>query len=220
MRRLSFNIALLLFANASFVACDKDPAMTKKESTIKADAGFDQTVLLPSTSTLLNAINSVYDPAQVKSFHWNLVSGDPMVKIESPDQRMTRVSNLKAGHYLFSFTITSANQQSTIDSIQIAVIAPEYLPNAVLIDSLVWNCTWGCALSVGNIQEILPPGTTLVHVSYRDNSGQLWKVIPPAPPATAATAPMRRFLENNFLTIVSSREWKDNSKGMVLLEFQ
>jgi hypothetical protein len=220
MWRQSFIIPFFLFTNASFVACEKDPAMTKKESAIKADAGFDQTVLLPSTSTLLSAINSAYDPAQVKSLRWNLVSGDPMVKIESPDQKMTRVSNLKAGHYLFSFTITSADQQATSDSIQLVVIAPVYLPNAVQIDGLVWNCTWGCALSVGNIPEILPPGTSLVHVSYRDNSGQLWKVIPPAPPATAATAPMRRFLENNFLTIVSSREWKDKSIGMVLLEFQ
>jgi hypothetical protein len=220
MWRLVFIITCFSFAVALLVGCEKEPSFTNEKPTIKADAGFDQTVLLPSRSTILNAINSAYNPSQVKSLRWSLVSGDPSVLIENPDLKTTKVSNLKAGNYLFSFTITSFDLEIASDTIQLVVIAPVYFPNAVQIEGLVWNCAWGCALSVGNIPEILPPGTTLTHVSYRDNAGQLWKVIPPAPPATAATAPMRRFLENNFLTIVSSREWKDKTMGMVLIEFQ
>jgi predicted esterase len=84
-----------------------------------ANAGPDQTVLLPGTLTL-NGSGSDPD-GTISSYTWSYVSGPNSYKIVSPNSKSTEVTNLVVGTYVFRLTVKDNSGASTVDDVTVTV---------------------------------------------------------------------------------------------------
>jgi|GEM_PF-2814535 len=95
-----------------------------------ADAGPDQTITLPSDSTMLNASGST-DDGTITAFSWVMISGQSTSVIENPDQETTQVGDLSQGVYEFELTVMDDENSSDKDTVVITVNpAPNQSPVA------------------------------------------------------------------------------------------
>ena len=85
------------------------------------DAGADQTITLPTRSTSL--VGRATDAEQgVLVYLWRQVFGSHNVDIVSPSSATTVVSNLTAGTYTFSLSVTDIAGATTTDTVNITVL--------------------------------------------------------------------------------------------------
>jgi poly(3-hydroxybutyrate) depolymerase len=89
-----------------------------------ADAGADQSFILPANSASLNGGNS-HDPENTAlSFSWSKVGGPIKYTIGTPTAAATTVSNLVAGAYNFELKVTDGDGYSAVDTVKITVTNP------------------------------------------------------------------------------------------------
>ncbi|XP_072121580.1 kunitz-type protease inhibitor 1-like [Mobula birostris] len=89
-----------------------------------AKAGGDRFVQ-PNEEVTLSGLES-RDDYNINSFDWNLVQGDPSVKITRTKNRdEVVVSNLKVGDYTFQLTVTDTAGQKMTDNVTITVLSPD-----------------------------------------------------------------------------------------------
>jgi hypothetical protein len=86
-----------------------------------ANAGADQTITLPVNSATMNGSGSSASSGSIVSYAWTEKSGPSTVTLSNTAQNT--VSNLQAGNYVFSLTVTDQNGATGTDSIQISVLA-------------------------------------------------------------------------------------------------
>jgi hypothetical protein len=91
-----------------------------------ADAGNDQTIILPSNnnrtaSVSLDGTRSFDTDGNIVFYTWKKIEGVSAVTIDNVNTSLSMVSGLKAGEYTFELTVTDNNGASATDRITIFV---------------------------------------------------------------------------------------------------
>jgi N-acetylneuraminic acid mutarotase len=87
-----------------------------------ANAGADQTIVLPTNSVLLDGHGSTDPDNNITSYAWTKLSGPPSFNINTVNAVQTQVTNLVQGNYQFELTVTDAGGLFSKDTAQINVI--------------------------------------------------------------------------------------------------
>ncbi|XP_069469725.1 dyslexia-associated protein KIAA0319 homolog isoform X4 [Ambystoma mexicanum] len=85
-----------------------------------AVAGPDKELIFPMESTILDGSRSTDDQGIV-SYHWEKISGPPMVKIENSEKAVAIVTGLQVGAYHFRLTVKDTQGLSSTNTIAVTV---------------------------------------------------------------------------------------------------
>lgn len=86
-----------------------------------ASAGQNLTINLPQTWTILNASQSK-DDIQIKSYHWQELSGPTVSNILNPNQTISNATGLTIGQYLFQISVIDENNIEASDTVTVTVV--------------------------------------------------------------------------------------------------
>ena len=88
-----------------------------------ANAGADQTITLPTSSTTINGSASIDQNSggTITSYTWTQSSGPSTASITSANSAITTITGLQAGVYVFDLKVTNANNAVAVDSLTIIV---------------------------------------------------------------------------------------------------
>lgn len=89
--------------------------------TLTANAGGNQTIVLPLNEVRLSSRNSTHRNGDYFMSQWTKVSGPSSIRITNPGNAVTAVRNLEAGVYRIALTITDLQGRSDDDTISITV---------------------------------------------------------------------------------------------------
>jgi hypothetical protein len=108
-------------------SCKKEKTVTTSSQVIKlppiADAGSDQTILLPVDSVAL--VGQGIDPdGSVVSYSWKHASGPLAFTIANANNAVTKVNNLVEGAYVFELTVRDNDGLTAWDNVIIFVGDP------------------------------------------------------------------------------------------------
>ncbi len=88
-----------------------------------ADAGEDQTLVLPQNSTTLRASNS-HDDGTIVAFLWEQVNGPATATMAGQYSAVLSVSDLLQGQYVFRITVTDDDDLTDSDTVTVTVTTP------------------------------------------------------------------------------------------------
>jgi gliding motility-associated-like protein len=142
-----------------------------------ANAGADQSITLPTNSTILNGTGTDAD-GTVSSYAWILVSG-PSSTLANQNTANLSLSNLQAGSYVFRLTVTDNNGATGSDDVSLTVQPPTVNQSPT-------------ANAGADITLTLPLNSTTLSGSGNDSDGSIatysWiKVTGPAATLSGAT---------------------------------
>ncbi|MCC6198881.1 SH3 domain-containing protein [Candidatus Nomurabacteria bacterium] len=108
-----------------------------------ANAGSDQTISLPTTTTTLTSQSTDSD-GDITTYGWTQVSGPNTATITSPSATSTSVTGLVQGSYTFRLTVTDDDGGTAQDVVTITVTSPLSTGGIILnykLDTLTtdWN---------------------------------------------------------------------------------
>ncbi len=123
-----------------------------------ANAGRDQTITLPVSSTTLTGSATDSD-GQISNYLWEKISGPTNFQIENANSAITNISGLTEGNYQFQLTVTDDKGATASSTVQITVNPPLNIPPAA---------------NAGSNQTItLPMITATLNGSGRDSDGTI-----------------------------------------------
>lgn len=88
-----------------------------------ANAGIDQVITLPVTTTTLNGSGSTDNDGTITSYAWTKISGPGTQSMPNPNEAVVNVSGLQQGIYLFQLLVTDDDGATDTDTIQVTVNA-------------------------------------------------------------------------------------------------
>lgn len=137
-----------------------------------ADAGIDQSIMLPTNSVVLDGSNSSDSDGTIVSYSWSKLSGG-IVNIVSPTSAITNVDGLKEGSYTFELLVTDNNGLTDTDSVNVTVSASTFIYDGVV---LVNDCsdTNGQNTLVDNTGNDIGDTMVLQGTSTPFNGGSNW----------------------------------------------
>ena len=86
-----------------------------------ANAGPDQTIILPATSTVLNGSASTDPDGYIVSYAWRQLSGPSTSVLDRPDSVTTDAGDLVAGTYSFELAVTDDSLATSRDTVLVTV---------------------------------------------------------------------------------------------------
>jgi len=92
-----------------------------------ANAGADQTITLPTSSTNLQGSGTDAD-GTIASYAWTKLSGPATFTIGTPNAAITTLTNLLQGTYVFRLTVTDNGGATATDDVTVTVNAAVNLP--------------------------------------------------------------------------------------------
>jgi beta-glucosidase-like glycosyl hydrolase len=92
-----------------------------------ADAGLDQILYYPQSSTVLNGSNSSDPDGIITAYKWTQVSGPNTAVITNAFTPTATVSNLLMGDYRFNLTVTDDSLATGTDGIVVSVKPPDQI---------------------------------------------------------------------------------------------
>lgn len=102
------------------------PAMNQPPVAV---AGKDTSIVFPEGSYMLDGSAS-YDPdGVIIKYQWKQLDGSGAVHIDQPDEKISTLSNIQPGYYLFVLTVTDNNQATATDTIRLTVTSNLKLTN-------------------------------------------------------------------------------------------
>ncbi len=149
-------------------------------SNLVANAGADQTITLPTSSTTLTGSGSETN-GTIASYAWKLVSGPASATIASPTAATTAVSAMTAfGTYVFQLTVTDKLGNTATDQVNVLVN-----PAAVVVGPPTANAG-------SDVTITLPASSTTLTGSGTESNGSIssyaWKQTSGPSTATIGTA--------------------------------
>lgn len=116
-----------IFASLIFSSCQKELSCEDCKDGNKppmANAGNDQTTVLPKDSTLLDGSTSTDADGSIATYKWIKISGPSSPVITKSGASKTPVTSLLMGIYQFELTVTDNGGLSAKDTVQIIVDKP------------------------------------------------------------------------------------------------
>lgn len=95
-----------------------------------ADAGEDQTIVLPADSVMLDGSASIASSGVISGYEWTKVAGPTNGTIETPSGMTTMVRNLTGGVYQFELKVTDNTGASGTSTVTVIVKESPGLPVA------------------------------------------------------------------------------------------
>lgn len=86
-----------------------------------ANAGPDQTLFIPASSTMLNGSASKDNDGVITSWHWLQLSGPSPSTLDTPDSATTNAGGLTEGSYSFELTVTDDSLAISKDTVVVTV---------------------------------------------------------------------------------------------------
>lgn len=125
-------IIIVSYTITVFLSCKKDPLPHVAEpapfDTVNkaplANAGFDQTIILPRDSVILDGSGSTDQDGTIKNYLWTKLSGPASLLIKNPDSAVTSVNNLLVGEYLFELRVMDDKGSMSKDNVLVKVTGP------------------------------------------------------------------------------------------------
>ncbi len=109
-----------------------------------ADAGSNQTIVLPTNSVSVSASGSTDGDGTISSYLWTRISGPNTPTIVSATSVTTNITGLIAGTYVFQVLVTDNLGSTSTDTVQITVsqpsltkIAPTDILSGILPDNVI-----------------------------------------------------------------------------------
>ena len=124
---LKFAAFILLTGLLFFMSCQKEIPCENCRSVNKppiANAGPDQTIMLPIDSIKLDGSLSSDPDGTISSFQWTKISGPASFAIITASAAITSAKQLVMGAYQFELKVTDNGGQSAKDTMQITVNDP------------------------------------------------------------------------------------------------
>ena len=87
-----------------------------------ANAGTNQTISLPATTTSLTGSGTV-SGGTISSYNWTQTSGPSSSSIASPNASTTAVTGLAQGTYQFQLKVTDNSGKTALSTVQVTVNA-------------------------------------------------------------------------------------------------
>ncbi|UAY51322.1 PKD domain-containing protein [Ferruginibacter albus] len=125
----AYKFALTVTDNNGTAAIDTVLVTVKENMSPTANAGSDQKLILPVTTTTLNGIGLDAD-GTIASYNWLQIAGPSLATISDSTSANTAIADLEKGFYQFVFTVTDNRGATGSDTVQITVKAPNVLPIA------------------------------------------------------------------------------------------
>lgn len=125
-----------LFGHISVVDIMSTPGGGTINQPPSANAGSDQTLSLPTSTTNLSGSTSTDLDGTIASYKWSKVSGPAEFSFSNADIMNTSLSNLVAGNYVFRLTVTDNLGATDTDDVSVTVNDPGQptVSQRVLID--------------------------------------------------------------------------------------
>jgi len=89
-----------------------------------ANAGTDQTIVLPTTTANLSGNGSTDPDNNIASFLWRKISGPTSFNIADANSVQTQVTSLVGGVYQFELRVTDSGGLFSKDTVQVFVVSP------------------------------------------------------------------------------------------------
>ncbi|WP_165864775.1 Kelch repeat-containing protein [Rufibacter latericius] len=118
---LKLSIVALLLAILPFASCTEDDEGTGPDTTLKADAGPDQTITPPPNSVGLNGSNSTSLDSYIVGYEWTKAYGPDTFRIADGKSASVFVDRLVPGTYGFALTVRDAAGRVDSDTVQVTV---------------------------------------------------------------------------------------------------
>jgi len=110
----------------------------------KANAGTDQTIVLPKNSTTIFG-DASYDPDandRIASYKWTKISGPDTFNIVNPSVAVTEVTNLVMGVYRFELEVIDMGGLYAKDTVAVSVHSPSIVIQSQGRELIFTNLTW------------------------------------------------------------------------------
>jgi hypothetical protein len=92
-----------------------------------ANAGADQTIIVPANSASLDGGASFAPSGSIASYTWTQSSGPTAATIANPNNAATSVDNLQLGVYVFELLVKDNNNNTASNLVTVTVNNPAYL---------------------------------------------------------------------------------------------
>ena len=123
--RFKFNSCIILLMVVSVISCKKEKTCSNCENIPPiANAGPDQTILLPIDSVTLDGNGSSDPDGTISSLQWTKISGPFPYIINDKTAVRTMLKNLSAGASQFELKVTDNGGLSAKDTVKITVNDP------------------------------------------------------------------------------------------------
>lgn len=96
-----------------------------------ANAGADQTIILPTNKVKLNGSGSIDPDNNISNYSWTKISGSSLFHIINTNTVQTEVQNLAEGTYQFELKVTDALGLFAKDTVNILVLPEHQIDNLV-----------------------------------------------------------------------------------------
>jgi len=155
-----------------------------------ANAGSDQTIILPVNSITVDGSGSTDPDNNITNYLWTKISGPSSITITNANAVQTQIINLVQGTYQFELKVTDAGGLFAKDTVQITVINP---PPACTDCKIVFvsnrdgnNEIYSCRTDGSNIQRLTsnagsdnqpawsPDGSRIAFISDRSGNSELY----------------------------------------------
>ena len=103
-----------------------------------ANAGIDQTIILPTNTINLDGSGSTDPENNISSYVWTRISGPSIFNIVNANAVQTPVINLKQGAYQFELKVIDAGGLFSKDTLNLCVI------ESLSGQEIIYNSSWGC----------------------------------------------------------------------------
>lgn len=117
--------------NGNNIALTGSPSFFSEEKVVDqvnrspvADAGKNETLILPSNSTTLNGSKSMDPDGTIVSYKWTKTAGPSTFAIDDPNVVQTNLTGLVSGTYTFTLVVTDDKGATSADNVVINVNSP------------------------------------------------------------------------------------------------
>ena len=172
-----------------------------------ANAGVDQQLTLPTSSTTLDGTkSSAPSGTSITGWLWTKVSGPSAGTISTPNASKTSISGLISGVYTFRLKVTASNGASATDDMLVTVTDPIYYFKGNMQNvTLAWKSS-GTEMTMTGWDDLLKiPGVKGLYLNLSGSAPYVYEAIKPDPLSSATNVMWGQVIDDDPAVSSTSR---------------